>query len=235
MCEAQKGLPISPFRFRVLSSHIPKTFSLGGDLEFFKLCIDRDDRGALIQYALDAVQAVYENCSGSGYSDLTSIAVVQGEAQGGGFEAALSSHILIAERGSCFGFPEGLFGMFPGMGGKLFLSLRCGKDAANRVIGSVRRWQAEELFEMGAIDVLAEPGEGKTVATAMINTSTESQLSDYRRRFQNVRLGTLQRDVIRWVDQSFSLSDRELRVMGLILKAQKRARIRATASSTVQG
>jgi DSF synthase len=231
ICEAQKGLQTSPFRFRVLSSESPETFSLGGDLALFKTCISRKDRASLTRYALDAVKAIYENCSGSGYSDLTTIAVARGEAQGGGFEAALSSHILIAERGASFGFPEGLFGMYPGMGGRVLLSLRCGPDTANRIIGSVKRWRAEELFELGVIDILAEPGKGKSIAKSVISESSEEELSGYRSRFRHIRLGTLQREVIGWVGQALSLSARELRVMDMILKAQKEARNRGALGS----
>jgi molybdopterin-guanine dinucleotide biosynthesis protein A len=41
---------------------------------------------------------------------------VQGDALGGGFESLLSFDIIIAEKGTKFGFPEQLFGLFPGMG-----------------------------------------------------------------------------------------------------------------------
>jgi DSF synthase len=48
--------------------------------------------------------------------DVTTIALVQGDALGGGFETALSSNVLIAERSAKLGFPEILFNLFPGMG-----------------------------------------------------------------------------------------------------------------------
>jgi DSF synthase len=38
------------------------------------------------------------------------------DALGGGFESLLSFNIIIAERGAKFGFPENIFGLFPGMG-----------------------------------------------------------------------------------------------------------------------
>ena len=40
--------------------------------------------------------------------------VLQGECLGGGFEAALSSDVIVAEKGARFGFPEILFNLFPG-------------------------------------------------------------------------------------------------------------------------
>ena len=46
----------------------------------------------------------------------TTISLVQGDALGGGFEAALCGDIIIAEKQARFGFPEVLFNLFPGMG-----------------------------------------------------------------------------------------------------------------------
>ena len=55
---------------------------------------------------------------------------MQGECLGGGFEAALSSDLIIAERRSRFGFPEILFNLFPGMGAYSFLDRKVGQRRA---------------------------------------------------------------------------------------------------------
>jgi len=51
---------------------------------------------------------------------LTTISLAQGDALGGGFEAALSCSVIIAERRARFGFPEVMFNLFPGMGPTAF-------------------------------------------------------------------------------------------------------------------
>src|SRR3546814_13167359 len=55
-------------------------------------------------------------------SDL--VALVDGDALGGGFELALACQTIVAESGVQMGFPEVLFGLFPGMGAYSLLSQR---------------------------------------------------------------------------------------------------------------
>lgn len=221
-----KGLSDSPFRFRVLSSQLPGTFSLGGDLAFFVRCIEHQDRGALTRYAYTATTAIYENVCGSGYHDLTTISLVEGEAQGGGFEAALSSHILVAERGTHFGFPEGLFGLFPGMGGAPLLEARCGKANAGEILGSARRWSADELYEKGVVDVLAEKGKGNEAVRSIISDPSWSIKDLHKERLQCINEDDLFETVTLWVERAMELPAKQLKAMKFILKAQRVARER---------
>ena len=46
---------------------------------------------------------------------MVTIGLAQGDALGGGFESLLSFNVIIAERDARFGFPENIFGLFPGM------------------------------------------------------------------------------------------------------------------------
>ena len=57
-------------------------------------------------------------------------AIKRPEHLGGGFEAALSSQVLIAERSARFGFPEIMFNLFPGMGAYSLISRRIGGKRA---------------------------------------------------------------------------------------------------------
>jgi DSF synthase len=225
------GLPSAPFRFRVLASALPGTFSLGGDLEFFARAIEVGDRHSLKQYANAAVDAIFENLSASGYDDLTTVSLVEGEAQGGGFEAALSSHILIAEKGCHFGFPEGLFGLFPGMGGGALLAARCGDSQAGRILGSTRRWRAEELYDCGVIDVLADAGHGRRVLSALMSDPCTTVKKAYRTRFLGITKKSMIEDVDDWVERAMELSTRHVRAMRFIVKAQHAARVRRMPST----
>ena len=53
---------------------------------------------------------------------------------GGGFEAALAGNVLVAERGTRLGFPEVLFGLFPGMGAYTLLRRRVDAVTAEKII-----------------------------------------------------------------------------------------------------
>ena len=93
-------------RYQVLASRIPEIFSLGGDLALFRQCITSGDTHSLRCYAQAAVSLVHSGADAFG-GELTTIALVQGQALGGGFEAALAAHVLVAERSAKMAFPEG--------------------------------------------------------------------------------------------------------------------------------
>ena len=222
-CDAIKGYPSSPFTFRILLSERPGIFCLGGDLAYFRDCIQKGNTNGLLKYAEAAVDAIWESISGSGYRDLFSIALVEGETQGGGFEAALASHILIAEKGTHFGFPESLFGLFPGMGAHRLISARTDAQTATRVIGSARRYAAEELFELGIVDILTERECGREAVANLIASSNRSELARYRNRFSEIEKDDLIQTVKEWVAQALRLSDKHVRTINYILQAQNRA------------
>lgn len=216
--------PTLSVRNRVLISSRPGVFSLGGDLAFFRGCIQRGDSGSLKDYALTAVDAIWESITGSGVDDMVSIALVQGEAQGGGFEAALASHVLVAERGTWFGFPEGLFGLFPGMGAKHLLTARASADTACKIIGSARRYSAEELHAEGLIDYLADPGCGRRLLETILKNADRNQLLQLRDRFGDITKEDLVATVLEWTDLAMGLSPKHLRTIDYLIQAQSKAR-----------
>ena len=213
---------MQPFRYRVLASERPEVFSLGGDLSFFRDCITQGDRDRLTQYAYSAVEAIWASLTGSGYRDLCSISLVQGEAQGGGFEAAIAAHVVIAEEGTSFGFPECLFGLFPGMGAYHLLAARVSSKLAKKIIGSAKRYSANELFDIGVVDILAAKGKGHQATLDFIESSTAESTEYLRNRFHSITKFELYSDVETWVDQAMRLGEKHLRTIGYILQAQTR-------------
>src|SRR3546814_10261944 len=139
---------------------MPGVSSLGGDLDLFSSLIRSRDRERLLDYALKVVDIFYRNCVALDLPIITA-ALVQGDALGGGFEGVLSSNLIVAEKGCRFGFPEILFNLFPGMGAYSLLARRISPALAERMIMSGRIYGAEELYEMGVVDVLAEDGRGE--------------------------------------------------------------------------
>ncbi|HEY0418885.1 MAG TPA: crotonase/enoyl-CoA hydratase family protein, partial [Acetobacteraceae bacterium] len=152
--------PLPPPRWFVCGSAIPGIFNLGGDLGLFRELIAAGDREALVRYGHAAVEAIHRNHTALDLPMIT-VALVQGDALGGGFECALAHDLIVAERSAKFGLPEVLFNLFPGMGAYSFLSRRIGRAAAEKLILSGKVHTAEEMQAMGLIDVLAEDGEGE--------------------------------------------------------------------------
>lgn len=223
--EATPADPV-PIRYFVLASRIPGIYNLGGDLGLFVALIRAADREGVRAYAYSCVEAIYHNAAAYG-QNLVTVALVQGNALGGGFEAALSCDVIIAERGAKFGLPEVLFNLFPGMGALSFLSRRLNGVEAERMVASGHLYSAEELHEKGIVDVLAEDGEGEHAAHEWLaregrRHNAQSAIMRARRRVQPVTLEEL-RDVTEiWVDAAMALGESDLRRMQRLTMAQDR-------------
>jgi len=224
-----------PLKYVVLASRMPGVWNLGGDLRLFAEVIRRQDRKTLTEYAYRATHEVFVNWTCLNLPVIT-VSLVQGDALGGGFEAALSASIIVAERSARFGLPEILFSLFPGMGSFSFLARRITPAMAMRMITSGRIYTGEELYEMGVVDVLAEDGKGKeafheyVAKNAARHTALRSVIRA-RQRYDPVTLEELRDVGDIWIDTLLSLTDADLRKMERLASAQDRRRERALGSS----
>lgn len=212
-------------KYFVLASKVPDTFSLGGDLSLFMQHIEARDRAALLHYAISCIDCSYAVHSHLNRPNVTSIALVQGQALGGGFESALAANVLIAERGARMGLPEILFNLFPGMGAMTFLGRRVGHHQAEKIIRSGKLYLAEELYEMGVVDVLAEPGEGEGAVCDYIRREEKSRngilaLRAAREVSQPASYDELVRITEIWVDAALRLEAKDLRMMERLVSRQ---------------
>ncbi len=212
--------------YQVLCSGMPGVFNLGGDLAYFIKLIRQENRTALFEYAKACIDILYQTAT-SYNLPFTTIALVQGETLGGGFEAALSANVLIAEKGARFGFPETVFGLFPGMGAFSFLARRVAPALAKRIIASGRVYTAEELYEMGVVDVLVPDGDGTEAVYEYIrhqhNRSAGFQgLDRVIDQFNPLSYKELTDMVTVWVDTAMQLSAKNIRLMEYLLSAQEK-------------
>ncbi|WP_043830040.1 crotonase/enoyl-CoA hydratase family protein [Muricoccus aerilatus] len=213
-------------RHVVLGSSVPGIYNLGGDLALFARLIRAGDLEGLRRYGRVAVEAIHRNHTAFGLP-VTTIALVQGDALGGGFECALAHDVIVAERGAKFGLPEVLFNLFPGMGAYSFLSRRIGRVAAERMILSGRIYGAAELHEMGLVDVLAEDGEGEQAVRDYTERTgrrfnAHRALYETRRRVEPVTLHELRHVVDGWAEAALNLGEADLRKMLRLAGAQDR-------------
>lgn len=222
--EADNGRPC----FMVVGSKVPGTFNLGGDLALFKKLIRAGDRETLEKYALSCVDAVHIAHTAAGHP-MTSIGLVQGTALGGGMEAAIACNIVVAERGVQMGLPEVMFNLFPGMGAYSFLSRRIGDIETERVILSGKIWKAEELHELGVVDILAEPGQGEAVVHDYIaerrrrSPNAMVALQAVRQEVNPITHDELARVTRIWVDAAMRLTERDVKIMDRLVRSQNRA------------
>ncbi|HEX9684917.1 MAG TPA: crotonase/enoyl-CoA hydratase family protein [Burkholderiales bacterium] len=213
-----------PIEYVVLASGVPGVFNLGGDLDLFKQLIDARDRQGLLRYGRACIDVLYRQYIGHELP-LTTASLVQGECLGGGFEAALSSDVIIAEKSARFGFPEIIFNLFPGMGAYSFLERRIGQRGAEEIITSGKIYTAEEMAAQGVVDVVAENGNGEAEVAALIRRRSRSRngfaaLTQVRRRVQRIEFSELLDVVQIWVDSALKLNSRDLKLMQRLVSRQ---------------
>jgi DSF synthase len=213
-------------KYLILGSYRPGVFSLGGDLELFVDAIkarDVEKLRAYMKLSIDVLFGTYTNMD----VPLTTIALIRGNALGAGFEGALACDYLVAEKSVQLGFPEVLFNMFPGMGAYSFLSRRISPILVEKMILSGRIYTAEELHEIGVVDILADDGEGVSETEKFIkryekSRNTRNSLLKIRNRVNPVTLDELLDIGEIWVEAAMSLTTRELKVMERLIRSQDR-------------
>jgi DSF synthase len=223
--ESEAGRP-SPVEYLAFCSYHPGIFSLGGDLGLFVELIRANDQAALTAYMKLSIDVMYGIAVNVGLP-LNTVAIIRGNAMGAGFEGALACDTIVAERQVQLGFPEVLFNMFPGMGAYSFLARRIEPTRVKQMILSGRIYTAEELYEMGVIDVLAEKGDAIEAFHAYTrqhqkHRNTYHSLTRIRDRVQPVSSQELLDIGYMWVDAALNLTDRELRTMERLVRAQTR-------------
>jgi len=226
--------------YYVTASRTPGVFNLGGDLSLFVLLIKARDRQALAHYAKLCIDVQYPRTQSFFSPTLTSIALVQGDALGGGFECALASDVIIAEESAQLGLPEVLFNLFPGMGAYSLLERRVGMRVAEELIMSGKMLPAYKLHEMGIVDVIAPNGQGETAVRDWItsNAKRRNGMQAMFRARQFVRPVTraeLDGIVELWVDAAMRLGERELKMMSRLARAQTRRMEHELAGDADQG
>jgi DSF synthase len=218
--------PSEGLKYLVLGSRFPGVFNLGGDLDLFASFIAAGDRKALIGYGRDCVSILHRNMQRLDLP-LVTVALVQGDALGGGFEAVLSFNVVVAERHARFGLPEIAFGLFPGMGAHCLLARKVGLAKAEEMMLSNRLYSAEEMHALGLVHVLAEPGQGEEAVRAYIARNGRRQ-PGHRGIYQAsslvnpITLEELEQVVDVWADSALCLTEGDLKLMKRLVEAQAR-------------
>jgi DSF synthase len=215
-----------PIRYMVWGSSIPGIFNLGGDLRLFAELIRAGDREGLCEYAVSCIDVVYANAVSLDLPIIT-ISLVEGEALGGGFEAAISSDLVVAERSARFALPEVLFNVFPGMGAYSLIARRTTAALAQRMILGGRVHTAEEMYDLGLVDLLVEPGQARATLSdhiAKISQRHNAQCAVYKvgKRVNPVSYDELYDIAMIWVDTVLRLSEADLKKMERLARAQDR-------------
>jgi DSF synthase len=212
--------------YSVVSSIHPGAFNLGGHLGLFSRLIKEKDRQALLDYSVVCLDVMYSRMTHFGLPLIT-ISLVQGDALGGGLEAALTSDVIIAERSAKMGFPEMLFNLIPGHGAFSLVARKIGVTQAEKMILGAKLYSAEELHEMGLVDVLVEDGMGEEAVYEYIEKQARRSngymaLKRARQRFNPVTYQEMMDITNIWVEAALRLTEKDLKVMDRFVRSQQK-------------
>ena len=220
-----------PFRYFVWASRSQTAWSLGGDLSTFTQMIREQDEAALRDYAYRSIDVLHDNYNSFDLPVMT-VALINGDAVGGGFEAMLTSDLVIAERHAKFGLPEVLFNLFPGMGAHAFLARKVGKATARMLIEDGKTRSADELAELGLIDIVCDTGESAATLQQFAEDNagkfnTVRLLRRAMKRVDPVGRQELIDIVDMWVELALNLAPTDLRRMDCLARHQEKKRVRS--------
>jgi DSF synthase len=116
--------------------------------------------------------------------------------------------------------------MFPGMGAISLLNRKVAPALARRLIMDRRVHTADELYDMGVVDVLAPAGEGRAAVLNYIHrhTAIAPGLHGFQAAVDRAMpLGYQElRDIVEhWVDAALQLSEKNRRLMAYFARAQE--------------
>ncbi len=212
-------------RFGVLGSRFPGVYNLGGDLKLFASLIRGRELDRLVRYGVACVgwTTGLRRASERG---IVTVSLIQGSAMGGGFEAALYTDLIVAERQAKFALPESLFNLFPGMGAVSHLARRVGPRRAREMLIDGADFDAQMLHDEGVIDIVVDEGRGQD--------AIREYARKYRRRHNalasicsalreagpsDVELETIVR---LWAEAAMRIGEADLRMMEKLVARQER-------------
>lgn len=219
----ESGLPID---FWVTGSVVPQIFNVGGDLQLFVKNIRAGERELLLGYARACIDAVHDAMTGFGTGAI-SIAMVEGSALGGGFEAALAHHYVFAQADVRMGFPEIAFNLFPGMGAYSLVARKSHMRLAEELISTGESHTAEWYHGKNLIDGLFDKDEAFMAVRTFIDV-TRPKINGIRgmlrarQRVLPIDRSELMDITEDWVQAAFSLEEKDLTYMERLVMLQSR-------------
>jgi DSF synthase len=217
------GLPID---FWVTGSTVPQVFNVGGDLNLFASHIRAGEQEPLLSYARACIDAIHEAMTGFGTGAI-SIAMVEGTALGGGFEAALAHHYVLAQKNARMGFPEVAFNLFPGMGAYSLVARKSHMRLAEELISSGESHTAEWYLDKKLVDEVFEP-EGGFMAVRTFVDVMRPKLNSIRgmirarQRVLPIDRAELMEITEDWARSAFQIEEKDLMYMERLVMLQNR-------------
>ncbi len=154
-----------------------RVFVAGADITEFLDYFSSPD--SVLRNMLDDVNAMFNR-----FEDLPfpTVACVNGEAQGGGFEICLAADFRVASSDARMGLPEVKLGIMPGWGGSVRLPRLIGVDNAIEWMCTGVSKKAAAALADGAIDAVIKDGDLVSAAKLIIDQVATGKINVEKRR-----------------------------------------------------
>lgn len=195
-----------------------RTFIAGGDMTEF----DKPPQEPHLPDVLDAIES----------SETPFLAFMHGTVLGGGFETAMACAYRYAKPGTRFGLPEVNVGLIPGAGGTQRAPRLLGWNTAIQMACLGQIMSAEELLELGAIDLITDEivqaisdisyERPVAVSQRIIENLSKQEWQEHsalikkRARGQNAPMHNL--DALQWAVEAYSIGQSKERALHLELR-----------------
>lgn len=218
--------PLRPLKYIASASEHDGIYNLGGDLPFFLQQIRENNQENLTEYAhlcIDAIHAIYTSF---GLPAMT-IALVEGNAYGGGFECALAHDYILAMDKAKFGLPESKFNLFPGMGAYSLLMRKLGPVESEKVLTADALLSASELIDKGLITEEFSAEKGLETLFSFVRKNARNYNFNFYHQMCKKQVNDLKKaELINitnlWVKASQGVDHFDMRKMEAFGKAQSR-------------
>src|SRR5258708_15079056 len=157
----------------IISSARKQGFSAGADLrELYRGAepLSEKERLAGVRQFLERIHSVLNTIDAAPF---VTIAAVHGVCFGGGFELALTCHLIIADKMARFAFPELRLGLIPGFGGIPRLKRDLGNAFVRDLLLTGRSINASRAHAIGLVAQLAAEGEAVKIARSTAGQITK--------------------------------------------------------------
>ncbi|UZO80633.1 crotonase/enoyl-CoA hydratase family protein [Aquimarina sp. ERC-38] len=218
--------PDRPLQFIISGSEHQGIYNLGGDLPFFLECIINRQVDRLREYAHLCINAIYHIYNGFNLPVIT-LAQVEGNAYGGGFECALAHDFIIANETAQLGLPENKFNLFPGMGAYSLLYRKLNHSDADMIIRSGSVYKSRFFESLGLIHEVAEEHNMISTSGNILQKLACRFNFEYHHMQCKKLVNPLQKEELLnitdiWVDACMKTNASDLRKMEILAAAQRR-------------
>lgn len=151
----------------IIYSEMKTGFCAGADLRELYQRSQALEKTAAARGVRDFLERIHRVLNLIDAAPLTTLAAVHGVTFGGGFELALASDLIIADKMARFCFPELRLGLIPGFGGIPRLKRDLGNAVVRDLLLTGRSFNATKAQQIGLVSQVVGEGEALQAARGM--------------------------------------------------------------------